>query len=312
MAIEVLIKKEVVELTEAILSVTHLNKRFKRQPVLQDVTFDCEPGRIIGLVGANGAGKTTIMKSILGLIRTEGAVTIAGQAMQFDWHPALAQVGALIEYPSLYPYLSGWDNLRLFARDQDVAAQIQALVTQFDMSDYIHRKARTYSLGMKQKLGIALAFLNHPQLVILDEPMNGLDPQGTKQLHDFIVAQKQQGVTLLISSHILGELQKLADDLVIIDHGRVIQRTTMAAALALTEHYVVVATEHDGQAKAALTAAGYQLAAGTPVKLLLAPDQSVADVLAVLQQQHITVTDVQHQDADLEQIVLTLLASSKA
>ncbi len=312
MAIEVLIKKEVVEVTEAILSVTHLNKRFKRQPVLQDVTFDCELGRIIGLVGANGAGKTTIMKSILGLIRTEGAVTIAGQAMQFDRHPALAQVGALIEYPSLYPYLSGWDNLRLFARDQDVAAQIQALVTQFDMSDYIHRKARTYSLGMKQKLGIALAFLNHPQLVILDEPMNGLDPQGTKQLRDFIVAQKQQGVTLLISSHILGELQKLADDLVIIDHGRVIQRTTMAAALALTEHYVVVTTEHDGQAKAALTAAGYQLAAGTPVKLLLAPDQSVADVLAVLQQQHITVTDVQHQDADLEQIALTLLASSKA
>ncbi|MCT3299750.1 ATP-binding cassette domain-containing protein [Lactiplantibacillus pentosus] len=299
-------------MTEAILSVTHLNKLFKRQPVLQDVTFDCEPGRIIGLVGANGAGKTTIMKSILGLIRTEGAVTIAGQAMQFDRHPSLAQVGALIEYPSLYPYLSGWDNLRLFARDQDVAAQIQALVTQFDMSDYIHRKARTYSLGMKQKLGIALAFLNHPQLVILDEPMNGLDPQGTKQLRDFIVAQKQQGVTLLISSHILGELQKLADDLVIIDHGRVIQRTTMAAALALTEHYVVVATEHDGQAKAALTAAGYQLAAGTPVKLLLAPGQSVADVLAVLQQQHITVTDVQHQDADLEQIVLTLLASSKA
>nr|WP_253955615.1 ATP-binding cassette domain-containing protein [Lactiplantibacillus sp. 7.2.4] len=279
---------------------------------MQDVTFDCEPGRIIGLVGANGAGKTTIMKSILGLIRTEGAVTIAGQAMQFDRHPALAQVGALIEYPSLYPYLSGWDNLRLFARDQDVAAQIQALVTQFDMSDYIHRKARTYSLGMKQKLGIALAFLNRPQLVILDEPMNGLDPQGTKQLRDFIMAQKQQGVTLLISSHILGELQKLADDLVIIDHGRVIQRTTMAAALALTEHYVVVATEHDGQAKAALTAAGYQLAAGTPVKLLLAPDQSVVDVLAVLQQQHITVTDVQHQDADLEQIVLTLLASSKA
>nr|WP_253954982.1 MULTISPECIES: ATP-binding cassette domain-containing protein [Lactiplantibacillus] len=279
---------------------------------MQDVTFDCEPGRIIGLVGANGAGKTTIMKSILGLIRTEGAVTIAGQAMQFDRHPALAQVGALIEYPSLYPYLSGWDNLRLFARDQDVAAQIQVLVTQFDMSNYIHRKARTYSLGMKQKLGIALAFLNHPQLVILDEPMNGLDPQGTKQLRDFIVAQKQQGVTLLISSHILGELQKLADDLVIIDHGRVIQRTTMAAALALTEHYVVVATEHDGQAKAALTAAGYQLAAGTPVKLLLAPDQSVADVLAMLQQQHITVTDVQHQDADLEQIVLTLLASSKA
>ncbi|EQM55414.1 ABC transporter ATP-binding protein [Lactiplantibacillus plantarum EGD-AQ4] len=299
-------------MTEAILSVTHLNKRFKRQPVLQDVTFDCEPGHIIGLVGANGAGKTTIMKSILGLIRTEGAVTIAGQVMQFDRHPALAQVGALIEYPSLYPYLSGWDNLRLFARDQDVAAQIEALVTNFGMADYIHHKARTYSLGMKQKLGIALAFLNHPQLVILDEPMNGLDPQGTKQLRDFILAQKQLGLTFLISSHILGELQKLADDLVIIDHGRVIQRTTMAAALALTKHYIVVATEHDGQAKAALTAAGYQLAAGTPVKLLLAPDQSVADVLAVLQQQHITVTDVQHQDADLEQIVLSLLASAKA
>lgn len=242
-------------MADAILTVKHLNKSYGHQPVLRDVSFECTQGRIVGLVGANGAGKTTIMKAILGLLSTDGEIQIAGESMRFDHHPILATVGSLIEYPSLYPYMSGWDNLRLFADGPDAQARLAAVVSALNMTDYIHQKARHYSLGMKQKLGVALAFLNRPQLVILDEPMNGLDPQGTKELRDFILKQKQVGVTFLISSHILSELQKLADDLVIIDHGKIIEKTTMTALLTTTDHFVTVKTDHDGQAKAVLVSA---------------------------------------------------------
>ncbi len=111
-------------MANAILTVKHLNKSYGHQPVLRDVSFECTQGRIVGLVGANGAGKTTIMKAILGLLSTDGEIQIAGESMQFDHHPILATVGSLIEYPSLYPYMSGWDNLRLFADGPDAQAQL--------------------------------------------------------------------------------------------------------------------------------------------------------------------------------------------
>lgn len=111
-------------MADAILTVKHLNKSYGHQPVLRDVSFECTQGRIVGLVGANGAGKTTIMKAILGLLSTDGEIQIAGESMQFDHHPILATVGSLIEYPSLYPYMSGWDNLRLFADGPDAQAQL--------------------------------------------------------------------------------------------------------------------------------------------------------------------------------------------
>lgn len=299
-------------MADAILTVKHLNKSYGHQPVLRDVSFECTQGRIVGLVGANGAGKTTIMKAILGLLSTDGEIQIAGESMQFDHHPILATVGSLIEYPSLYPYMSGWDNLRLFADGPDAQARLAAVVFALNMTDYIHQKVRHYSLGMKQKLGVALAFLNRPQLVILDEPMNGLDPQGTKELRDFILKQKQVGVTFLISSHILSELQKLADDLVIIDHGKIIEKTTMTALLTTTDHFVTVKTDHDGQAKAVLVAAGYQVVADTVVKVHLAPDHQVADVLHVLTSHGLTVRDVRHEAADLESTILKLLATTSA
>ncbi|WP_340583606.1 ATP-binding cassette domain-containing protein [Lactiplantibacillus plantarum] len=111
-------------MADAILTVKHLNKSYGHQPVLRDVSFECTQGRIVGLVGANGAGKTTIMKAILGLLSTDGEIQIAGESMQFDHHPILATVGSLIEYPSLYPYMSGWDNLRLFADGPDAQARL--------------------------------------------------------------------------------------------------------------------------------------------------------------------------------------------
>ncbi len=127
----------------------------------------------------------------------------------FDHHDALDEVGALIEYPSIYPFMTGRDHLKLFVIGKNKTSEIDDIVEALNMENYIDAKARSYSLGMKQKLGVAVAFLNNPKFVILDEPMNGLDPQATKELRELIITKRNEGVSFLISSHILSELQKI-------------------------------------------------------------------------------------------------------
>lgn len=198
----------------------NINKKIKRKQVLKDITFSLEKGQIIGLVGGNGAGKTTLMKVILGLSNY--------QSGKFKKHISTAQndIGALIEAPGLYPFLTGYDNMKLIDEDPD-NKNIDLIIKELKMEKFIHTKVKTYSLGMKQKLGIALAFLNHPQLVILDEPMNGLDPKAVKNVREAIISLREQGVTFLISSHILSELVKVTDSILIIDDGEIIKETTM-------------------------------------------------------------------------------------
>lgn len=198
----------------------NINKKIKRKHVLKDITFSLEKGQIIGLVGGNGAGKTTLMKVILGLSNY--------QSGKFKKHISTAQndIGALIEAPGLYPFLTGYDNMKLIDEDPD-NKNIDLIIKELKMEKFIHTKVKTYSLGMKQKLGIALAFLNHPQLVILDEPMNGLDPKAVKNVREAIISLREQGVTFLISSHILSELVKVTDSILIIDDGEIIKETTM-------------------------------------------------------------------------------------
>lgn len=198
----------------------NINKKIKRKHVLKDITFSLEKGQIIGLVGGNGAGKTTLMKVILGLSNY--------QSGKFKKHISTAKndIAALIEAPGLYPFLTGYDNMKLIDEDPD-NKNIELIIKELKMEKFIHTKVKTYSLGMKQKLGIALAFLNHPQLVILDEPMNGLDPKAVKNVREAIISLREQGVTFLISSHILSELVKVTDSILIIDDGEIIKETTM-------------------------------------------------------------------------------------
>lgn len=203
-----------------ILQVDQLTKKIKGMPIIQDVSFKLDEGQIVGLVGANGAGKTTLMKVILGLSNyQDGSYKVRANTNN------KSNIGALIESPGVYPFLTGYDNLKLLCESKEKNA-IDDIVKKLKMDRYIHKKAKTYSLGMKQKLGIAIAFLNHPQLIVLDEPMNGLDPKAVRDVRELIVETAKQGTTFLISSHILSELVKITDSILIIDEGKIIKQTT--------------------------------------------------------------------------------------
>ncbi|RUN41520.1 lantibiotic ABC transporter ATP-binding protein, partial [Staphylococcus epidermidis] len=188
--------------------------------ILEDVSLNLKRGQIIGLVGANGAGKTSLMKVILGYSSYQD-----GTFRIIENKNKKSNVGALIENPGIYPFMSGYDNLKLLNETKNTH-DIDTIVSQLDMDDYIHNKAKTYSLGMKQKLGIAIAFLNQPQLIILDEPMNGLDPKAVRDVRELIVKKAQEGVTFLISSHILSELVKITNSILIINKGKLVTETT--------------------------------------------------------------------------------------
>lgn len=293
----------------SILSVQNLNKSFGNKHVLHDVSFTVEKGHIVGLVGPNGAGKSTIMKAILGLINYQsGEIKIADQTVTPASHAALSKVGALIEYPGIYPFLTGWDHLQLFADGDHQLIHIQEIISQLNMDSYIKRKTKGYSLGMKQKLGIALALVNFPDLVILDEPMNGLDPEATKDLRDLIISESQRGTTFLISSHILSELQQLASDLLIIDQGAIVQQTTMHQLLASQgKQTIMLATNDDKTARQILKKAKFKMTADPRLEVVATDDETMPQVLRTLVEADIEIMDVKRLEGNLESSLLEVL-----
>lgn len=194
-----------------LVEVNNMSITFKRKTALKSVNCYLNQGEVVGLVGPNGAGKTTLMKAMIGFIPIS-----KGEIQQVKE----TTIEALIEQPGLYPFLSGWDHLQLFAEVQHTAA-IDRLISLLDMNEFIGKKTKEYSLGMKQRLGIALALLNQPQVVILDEPMNGLDPYSVKLLKEVILTYKEAGTTFLISSHILSELEQLVDRVLLLKAGKI-------------------------------------------------------------------------------------------
>lgn len=203
-----------------VLTIEHLTKKIGNKTILEDVSFKLKRGQIVGLVGANGAGKTTLMKVILGYSSFQ-----SGNFNVINSKDSKNNIGALIENPGIYPFMSGYENLKLLNESKNTQ-DIDKIVSQLHMDEYIHKKVKTYSLGMKQKLGIAIAFLNEPQFIILDEPMNGLDPKAVRDVRELIVQKAQEGVTFLISSHILSELVKITNSILIINKGKIVTETS--------------------------------------------------------------------------------------
>jgi len=208
-------------MTTTALSVSGLTKRYGARTAVNDLDIDLPAGVVAGFVGPNGAGKTTTMAMLLGLVKpTSGAGTVLGEPMQ-DPAAYLPRVGALIENPAFYPALTGAENLALFATvGGHSTASIGDLLAQVGLEDRGGDRYRSYSLGMKQRLGIAAALLGDPELLILDEPANGLDPQGVREMRSLIGRLAGSGRTVLVSSHDLSELEQVCDWLVLIDTGR--------------------------------------------------------------------------------------------
>ncbi len=214
-----------------ILSVRKLNKSFGKQQVLFDVSFDLEAGQILGFIGPNGAGKTTTIKLILGLQSIDsGEVIINGFDVKKDFVKAIEKVGAIVESPDMYMYLSGRKNLELVARMYSNVddKRIDEVIKLTGLGNRINDKVSKYSLGMRQRLGIAAALISNPNLLVLDEPTNGLDPEGIKELRDLMVdLAKKEKIAILISSHNLSELESFCTDVCIIKNGKVIVTSPM-------------------------------------------------------------------------------------
>ncbi len=214
-----------------VLEVKNLNKSYGRKKVLNDVSFKIDAGEILGFIGPNGAGKTTTIKLILGLqLIDSGEVIINGYDVKKDFVKAIEKVGAIVENPDAYLYLTGRKNLELIASlYKDITKdRIKEIIKLVGLENRIDDKVSKYSLGMRQRLGIASALLAAPNLLILDEPTNGLDPEGIKELRDLVKKLAQEGVAILISSHNLAELENFCTNVCIIKNGTVISENKMA------------------------------------------------------------------------------------
>jgi ABC-2 type transport system ATP-binding protein len=292
-----------------VIRTEHLTKRYGRRTAVDDVSLDVEAGEVFGFLGPNGAGKTTTIAMLLGLVRpTSGRAMVLGYDVAREPAAALARVGAMIESPAFYPYLSGRDNLRVLARAGGL--DDRAVTTALDTVELTSRatdRYRTYSQGMRQRLGIAAALIHQPQLIILDEPTNGLDPAGTVELRGLIRSLADGGRTVFISSHLLHEVQHVCDRVAILKAGRVLAQGTVHDLLRRSGLLVRVAGDL-APAEALLATlpwvAGVERQGDT--LLVDAPPERAAELNLYLAKHDIPVAEIRPREESLEEVFLEL------
>lgn len=242
----------------------NVSKVIGGKTLIDHLTLDIPAGKVFGFLGPNGAGKTTTIRMMVGLMSiTEGDILIDGQSIRTHFEEAIGKVGAIVENPEMYKYMTGRQNLMQYARmSPGVEPQRVEEVVQFvGLSGRIHEKVSTYSLGMRQRLGVAQALLHRPKLLILDEPTNGLDPQGIRELRDYLRAlTREEGTTVFVSSHLLAEMELMCDAIAVIDGGKLIDvrelHTTEEAEADLIAKITVIFELDQPERAVELTSAG--------------------------------------------------------
>jgi ABC-type multidrug transport system ATPase subunit len=237
-----------------IIEVNNLSKQFKDLKAVDDLSFTVEEGDVYGFLGQNGAGKSTTIRMLLTLIKpTGGEINIFGKNIFTHRHEILSSVGAVIEKPDLYKYLTAYDNLAIFAKLSGIKPDKKLLLQQLKMVGLEERAfsiVKTFSQGMKQRLGIAVALVHNPKLIILDEPTNGLDPQGIADMRNLILKlSREMGKTILVSSHLLSEIELIANKMIIIHKGKKIVEGAVAELLDPAKSLVYMETTDDVDAK---------------------------------------------------------------
>ncbi|WP_121640677.1 ABC transporter ATP-binding protein [Virgibacillus sp. Bac330] len=214
-------------MSSAAMELVNLKKTIGKKEIIKGLSFSIPKGEVFGFIGPNGAGKTTTIRMMVGLMSiTEGDVLIQGNSIKSNFKDAVREVGAIVENPEMYPFLTGWQNLKHYARMMPgvTKERIHEVVKFIGLEKAIHEKVGRYSLGMRQRLGIAQALLHNPSVLILDEPTNGLDPAGIREIRDHIrkLAQ-EENVAIIISSHLLSEIEQMCDRIGVIKNGEIIK-----------------------------------------------------------------------------------------
>lgn len=298
-----------------VISTNGLYKNYGNTAVLKDVSISVKQGEIYGLVGKNGAGKTTLMKILLGLVpKTKGTVSLFGEDNEKELLLQRRDIGAMIETPSFYPYMTAWDNLNYYRiqrgmKDTECIGRALRLV---GLSDTGKKKFREFSLGMKQRLGLALALLHSPKLLILDEPINGLDPEGIVEVRELLEnLNKNEGVTILISSHILGELSQLAQRYGFIDKGRLIKEADLAEIESSGGSRTVITVDDTEKAKRLFSerypSAKYEVKDNDLCIISGYSDEMVSELSAV----GVTVKGLKTETESLENYYIKMIGSNK-
>ncbi|MCX6060032.1 MAG: ABC transporter ATP-binding protein [Chloroflexi bacterium] len=238
-----------------VLQTTNLTKIFGKSKTVDSINITAYEGEVFGFLGPNGAGKTTTLGMALGLVHpTTGEVSVFGERVTPSHTHALKQVGALLGAPAFVPYLSAWDNIELVARlspgvDKKRIAEVLDLVS---LSNAAHKKVSNFSTGMKQRVGLAMALVHRPRFVILDEPTNGLDPAGMREIRQLLRSLVENGTSVLLSSHLLNEVQQVCDRIAVLNQGRVVAQGRVAELLNAQKPAVRLRVANSGEATQAL------------------------------------------------------------
>jgi ABC-2 type transport system ATP-binding protein len=298
------------------IEVHGLTKRFGERTALADLDLTVPRRSAFGFLGPNGAGKTTLIRLLLGLTRpSEGSMRLLGAPLPEERSTALARVGAIVEEPRFHRFLTGRENLAIAAaaRGPEAHARIEDVLARVGMSDRADDRVKSYSLGMRQRLGVARALLADPELLILDEPTNGLDPAGIHEFRRMIREFVENGMTVLLSSHLLDEVEKVADYVAIVDQGRVVLQGSIADLHAETQHTILVTTSRESEAMAVLVLDAVVCAAErTPdgIRVTLRPgldaEAAAGEVTRRLVEAGVDVRRVEPIRASLEQRFLEL------
>jgi ABC-2 type transport system ATP-binding protein len=240
-----------------VIEVEHLTKRFRKTTAVDDLSFKVREGAITGFLGPNGAGKTTTLRIVLGLVRpTSGRATVKAQPYRRLADP-LRQVGAVLEASSFHPGRSGRDHLRVVAASAGIdRARVEEVLALVQLTEDGGRRVGGYSLGMQQRLSLAAALLGDPGVLVLDEPANGLDPQGIRWLRDLLRTLAAEGRTILISSHVLPEIEQIADEVVIVHRGKFVEQASTAELAARITGGIRVRSPHADRLRSLLEQAG--------------------------------------------------------
>jgi ABC-2 type transport system ATP-binding protein len=303
-------------MTDLAIEVHGLTKRFGERTALFDLDLAVPRRTAFGFLGPNGAGKTTLIRLLLGLTRPSGgSMRLLGSPLPEGRRAALARVGAIVEEPRFHGFLTGRENLAVIAaaRDPEAHARIDGVLARVGLSGRADDRVKSYSLGMRQRLGVARALLADPELLILDEPTNGLDPAGIHEFREMIRGFVDEGRTVLLSSHLLHEVEKICDHVAIVDHGRVLIQGSIAELSADGEHALRIATNDDAQALARLVVDGTVASAERStdgIRITLRPGAETAAVAAAINRTLVTsgidVHRLEPEAASLEQRFLDI------